>query len=137
MAYEPTTWNCGDTITAEKLNKLENGLAECCGGGTEPLVVGVTISEGDSNTIHTLDKTFAEIKNAFPNVIISHEWELDGTSINTSASIDAVSVTDFGDEVTRMVSISELKATILFDNMDIVAFETDSDSGYPAHAGTK
>lgn len=33
MAYEPTTWNCGDTITAEKLNKLENGLAECCGGG--------------------------------------------------------------------------------------------------------
>lgn len=34
MAYEPTTWNCGDTITAEKLNKLENGLAECCGGGS-------------------------------------------------------------------------------------------------------
>ena len=33
MAYTPTNWVCGDTITAEKLNKLENGLAECCGGG--------------------------------------------------------------------------------------------------------
>ena len=32
MAYTPTEWACGDTITAEKLNKLENGLAECCGG---------------------------------------------------------------------------------------------------------
>ena len=44
MAYEPTTWNCGDTITAEKLNKLENGLAECCGGGTEPLILMVFAS---------------------------------------------------------------------------------------------
>ena len=33
MAYEPTVWNCGDTITADKMNKLEQGLAECCGGG--------------------------------------------------------------------------------------------------------
>ena len=32
MSYTPTEWACGDTITAEKLNKLENGLAECCGG---------------------------------------------------------------------------------------------------------
>ena len=26
MAYEPTTWNSGDLITAEKLNKLEQGV---------------------------------------------------------------------------------------------------------------
>ena len=26
MAYEPTTWNTGDLITAEKLNKLEQGV---------------------------------------------------------------------------------------------------------------
>lgn len=26
MAYEPTTWNDGDLITAEKLNKLEQGV---------------------------------------------------------------------------------------------------------------
>ena len=27
MAYTPTTWQCGDTITAEKLNKLEQAVA--------------------------------------------------------------------------------------------------------------
>lgn len=26
MAYTPTTWNDGDLITAEKLNKLEQGV---------------------------------------------------------------------------------------------------------------
>lgn len=26
MAYEPTTWNGGDLITAEKMNKLEQGV---------------------------------------------------------------------------------------------------------------
>ena len=26
MAYEPTTWKDGDTITAERLNKLEQGV---------------------------------------------------------------------------------------------------------------
>ena len=27
MAYTPTEWKCGDTITAEKLNKLEQAVA--------------------------------------------------------------------------------------------------------------
>ena len=26
MTYNPTEWNAGDTITAEKLNKLEQGV---------------------------------------------------------------------------------------------------------------
>ena len=26
MAYTPTTWNDGDVMTAEKLNKLEQGV---------------------------------------------------------------------------------------------------------------
>ena len=28
MAYEPTNWNKGDTITASKLNNIEGGVAE-------------------------------------------------------------------------------------------------------------
>lgn len=27
MAYDPTTWQTGDVITAEKMNKLEQGVA--------------------------------------------------------------------------------------------------------------
>lgn len=33
MAYEKQTWVCGDVVTADKLNHMEDGIAECCGGG--------------------------------------------------------------------------------------------------------
>lgn len=32
MAYEPKTWACGDTITAEDLNHIEEGIAQSSGG---------------------------------------------------------------------------------------------------------
>lgn len=31
--YTPTTWQCGDVITAEKMNKIEQGIANAGGGG--------------------------------------------------------------------------------------------------------
>lgn len=33
MAYTPTTWQNGDTITAENLNKIENAISELAGLG--------------------------------------------------------------------------------------------------------
>ena len=51
MAYTPTTWANGDTITAAKLNKLEQGVAN----SGSCLVVELTNSTG------TADHTFAEI----------------------------------------------------------------------------
>lgn len=45
MAYTPTVWETGDTITAEKLNKAENGIA-----AAGPVVLSVTIDESD--TLH-------------------------------------------------------------------------------------
>lgn len=51
MAYTPTTWATGDTITAAKLNKLEQGVAN----SGSYLMVELTTSEG------TADHTFAEI----------------------------------------------------------------------------
>lgn len=32
MAYEPINWQCGDTITADKLNSIERGIAEVSEG---------------------------------------------------------------------------------------------------------
>ena len=29
MAYTPTNWKTGDVITAEKLNNMESGIADC------------------------------------------------------------------------------------------------------------
>ena len=43
MAYTPKQWTCGETITAEDLNHLENGVADCCGGGRgTPLILEPT-----------------------------------------------------------------------------------------------
>lgn len=32
MAYEKHTWSCGETVTAELLNHIEDGIAESGGG---------------------------------------------------------------------------------------------------------
>lgn len=32
MAYEPKTWECGETITADDLNHMEQGIANSGGG---------------------------------------------------------------------------------------------------------
>lgn len=31
MAYEKQTWSCGETITADKLNHMEDGIMESGG----------------------------------------------------------------------------------------------------------
>jgi len=95
MAYIPTNWQTGDVVTAEKLNKLENGVENAIelpsvtaeddgdvltvvsgawakatpsgGGGVE----WVTVTKGDifdgEETLYdcTTDKTFAELSEAY------------------------------------------------------------------------
>lgn len=58
MSYTPTNWKDGDIVTAEKLNKLENGVA---GGGT--LIIHINVDE--LTGMRTLDKTLKEINDAF------------------------------------------------------------------------
>ena len=57
MAYEKQTWNTGDTITAEKLNHMEEGITGAGGGA---LIVNKVFGESSDY----LDKTYAEIKSA-------------------------------------------------------------------------
>ena len=61
MSYTPTDWKSGDTITSEKLNKMEQGIADAGGSsGGGAFVVGVTFTESTA----TLDKTWQEIYDA-------------------------------------------------------------------------
>ena len=66
MAYVKQTWSCGDEISAEKLNHMEDGIydASQSGGGNTPLLVNA-ISAGYGR--YDLDKTFGEIRNAYSN----------------------------------------------------------------------
>lgn len=62
MSYTPHTWESGETVTAEKLNNLEEGAS---GGGS--LLVTVTVEEdtpSSHSTTYTMDKTWQEIHDA-------------------------------------------------------------------------
>lgn len=63
MGYEPTTWHGGDVLSAEAMNKIENGIANAGSGALEVEVIG-------DGGILTLNKTWQEIHDAFPNVYI-------------------------------------------------------------------
>jgi len=41
MAYTPTEWQTGDTVTAEKLNNIENGIAEIESGITDVIMPSI------------------------------------------------------------------------------------------------
>lgn len=63
MAYEKQTWQTGETITAQKLNHMEDGIAS--GGSSDLFIISAT-QDPISEDI-TLDKTFAEINTAITN----------------------------------------------------------------------
>lgn len=59
MAYTPTTWTTGDTITATAMNKLENGVANA---GSALIC---TCAYNEVLAGEALDKTVAEIYDAY------------------------------------------------------------------------
>lgn len=65
MSYEPTTWKTGDVITANKLNKIEQGIAAI---GDTPVVTDhpiMVVNATMSGTTMTLGNTWQEIHDAF------------------------------------------------------------------------
>lgn len=57
MSYTPTEWVNGDTITAEKLNKIEQGIAD--NRGKWPMFI-VTRTHGASYSLNLFDWGIAE-----------------------------------------------------------------------------
>ena len=90
MSYEKQTWTTGDIIMAEKLNHMENGIKN-----NGPLVVNVTTP----NDVTTLDKTWQEIYDAFPNVCILETILNDNENVTFKTNIETVG---FGEEQGEM-----------------------------------
>ena len=59
MSYTPTTWQTGDTVTAEKLNNMETGIENAANA----FIVTLTPTALDYSG--TMDKTVAEIDAAY------------------------------------------------------------------------
>ena len=92
MEYEPTVWECGDIISAERMNKIENGIANAGGGGCDISTAEVTLVNNSSR-----GALFA----------IPHIYEEDGVqyvsgrysvAISGSATVDVLIVSGFETE---------------------------------------
>lgn len=86
MAYTPTVWDTGDTVTADKLNNIENGIK-----ALNTLVVKVI--DGAMN--RTFKQIFDAYKVGHP-VIILDESANQYTSINVADGVTHVIVCSFG-----------------------------------------
>ena len=70
MAYTPTEWKTGDIITAEKLNKAEQGIkdahdaADISSGGGSNIFYIYALGDADEGVITGLSKTYQEIYEA-------------------------------------------------------------------------
>lgn len=62
MAYQKQTWVTGETITEQKLNHMEDGIANTI------LIVGIT----EDGTKEILDKTWQQIYDASYAVVVKH-----------------------------------------------------------------
>ena len=116
--YEPKNWKCGDTITADDLNHIEQGVANA-GGGGQPLIV--KMSKSGSTTF--LDHTWQEISDA-SMAWLEYETEVEGV-------VATVKVTLFGIVDTGEVG-NPSRYQVVFDDFNSQrSFATNVPNGYP------
>ena len=77
MPYTKQNWVCGDEITAEKLNHMEDGIENAGGGGSGVLNVTYTVEFDPNDGVYEVTNyshTYAQILDAYSNgdVIIAH-----------------------------------------------------------------
>ena len=72
MSYTPTTWTTGDTITATKLNKMEQGIANA-GGGIDALVYQER-GTGDWQIIGDFASAIAKVEDGVPLIAMYYVY---------------------------------------------------------------
>lgn len=78
MSYTKREWATGNVVGAVDLNRMEEGIEDA--GSGQILVVNVT----DSGSTTTVDKTWQEIYDAFPNVYV---YDLSGKRSITQVTL--------------------------------------------------
>lgn len=115
MAYTKNTWKTGDIVSSQKLNHMEDGIAN-----SENVFIVGGVSFGNSGIEGTLDKTWQEIHDAMLSKICI-------VVITDDSSIVQKLITDasVGLEGEYNVFVEETQ------------FSTDMANGYPAGGGGK
>ena len=76
MAYEKQTWKCGDTITADRMNHIEDGIAN--------VDVGYSCSEEWVTLIEESVTTAIEGNNPFAGVELAYSEPITADTINVT-----------------------------------------------------
>lgn len=118
MAYEPTQWKAGDTVTSAKLNKMEQGIA--ASGGIR--VVQLLVSNFGPITLVI---TPNELINAFRNsevIIIS--------GVNSEGNTFQSLISDYHyDGTTYFIQVNEDLPIFTFSDPDVTFSYTPESSG--------
>lgn len=85
MSYTPTNWVTGDVVTAEKLNKIEQGIAGSSTGGGAFVVTFTAEYDNGSYTNVETDHTYAETKAAIEAGQTVIFQQLDGEEVCAQA----------------------------------------------------
>ena len=90
MGYTPTTWTTGDTITATKLNKIENGIA---GAGGYDLIIRGTFQSNTASEYEILEGNILDCEDKLDNgdpvnglLIVTRDWSFTPSTANTNKS---------------------------------------------------
>lgn len=123
MAYTPTTWTTGDTITASAMNKIENGIAGA-GGGYDFVITGewsnddwdsLTLASGSYSDLVTM------LQNGdIPSGILYVDNDGNGTRVGSLCSIIDLSASD-------IVACAFIAYSPVDDSISFLAFVINSD----------
>ena len=140
MAYTPTTWVTGDTVTATKMNKLEQGVANAGSALIVDTNGQYTNGAGEFEVNETLNATFAQIYDALADgipVYIRRHIEEDGYSSDYSCCSALYSVLcafKYAD-VYRVYALSNAQwnyaSKYYLGQPAIITFSASSPSSYP------
>lgn len=88
MAYEKYTWQTGETITAEKLNHIEDGISDIEGGSSGGdsngfFVIRTIDYDLDEGTWSRVNKTFSQIADAMQQGMLPVLFIGEGSEIVT------------------------------------------------------
>ena len=108
MGYEKQTWANGDVITADKLNHMEDGIANAVGA--------MFVTETNENDTSTLGNTYKEIKDAIDAGHVAY----------ISSTVSGVN------EYAIIYSISSGNGSYQIATQGHT-WETDNENGYPSY----
>lgn len=124
MAYTPTNWQTGDTITAEKLNKLEDGVAQS--GST---LVNIDISEFSQMTAQErcdlFDNCIAALKSGIPVSVFAYGYTTFANSFyytETDGNIASGAIGFLGTASVPSYGSASLNAAVVKKENDDVTF---------------